>query len=50
MGFWGVFDMSFWRSAAVMAFSDYIDATALAYTNRLGEQVLPAVSHNMGCV
>jgi hypothetical protein len=39
MGFWGVFDMSFWRSAAVMAFSDYIDATALAYTNRLGEQV-----------
>jgi hypothetical protein len=31
--------MSFWRSAAVMAFIDYIDATAHAYTNRLGEQV-----------
>jgi len=43
MGFWGVFDMAFWRSPPVMAFSDYIDSTALAYTNRLGEQAYYAL-------
>ncbi|EKX51217.1 hypothetical protein GUITHDRAFT_161648 [Guillardia theta CCMP2712] len=38
IGIWGVFQMSFWKSDKVMAFSDYMDSTALAYTNRLGEQ------------
>ena len=30
MGFWGVFDMRFWRAPPVMEFSDFMDSTALA--------------------
>ena len=43
MGFWGVFDMRFWRAPPVMEFSDFMDSTALAYTNRLGEQAYYAL-------
>eukprot|EP00287_Rhodomonas_sp_CCMP768_P006520 CAMPEP_0196734850 /NCGR_PEP_ID=MMETSP1091-20130531/13469_1 /TAXON_ID=302021 /ORGANISM="Rhodomonas sp., Strain CCMP768" /LENGTH=226 /DNA_ID=CAMNT_0042078419 /DNA_START=66 /DNA_END=746 /DNA_ORIENTATION=+ len=47
MGFWGVFDMRFWKSAPLLDFGDYIDELALAYTNRLGEQVFYALATSL---
>mmetsp|Transcript_23802 Transcript_23802/g.37209 ORF Transcript_23802/g.37209 Transcript_23802/m.37209 type:complete len:223 (-) Transcript_23802:1044-1712(-) len=44
MGFWGIFQMKFWKSKFALEFGEYVDHLALAYTNRLGEQAFYALT------